>query len=65
MKPLATPEGRHASRSALIARAARSATIAGSCERDAEHRAIRADPKAIIKACSDEDPERSCGGGGK
>ena len=32
---------------------------------DAEHGAIRADPRAIIKPCSDEDPERSCGGGGK
>ena len=33
--------------------------------RDVEHRAIRADPNAIIKACSDENPERSCGGRGK
>ena len=32
MKPLPTPEGRKASRSALIARAARPAIIAGSCE---------------------------------
>jgi hypothetical protein len=32
---------------------------------DAEHGAIRADPTAIIKACSEENPERSCGGGGK
>jgi hypothetical protein len=32
MKPLATPEGRRASRSALIARAARSATVAASWE---------------------------------
>jgi hypothetical protein len=33
--------------------------------RDAEHRAIRADPEAIIKGCSREKPGRSCGGGGK
>jgi hypothetical protein len=32
---------------------------------DAEHGAIRADPRAIIKPCSDENPERSCGGGGQ
>jgi hypothetical protein len=32
---------------------------------NAKHRVIRADPNAIIKACSDENPERSCGGGGK
>jgi len=28
-------------------------------------RAFRADPTPIIKACFDENPERSCGGGGK
>jgi hypothetical protein len=32
---------------------------------DAEHGAIRADPRAIIKPCSAATPERSCGGGGK
>jgi hypothetical protein len=32
---------------------------------DAEHGAIRADPRAMIKACSVATPERSCDGGGK
>jgi hypothetical protein len=32
---------------------------------DAEHRAIRANPKPTIKSCPARDSERSCGGGGK
>jgi hypothetical protein len=32
---------------------------------DAEHGAIPADARAIIKACSAATPERSCGGGGQ
>jgi len=66
MKPLATPEGRHALRSPRIARAARLATVARSPEPSARNTVrSRADPKAIIKACSSQDPGRSCGGGGK
>jgi hypothetical protein len=30
---------------------------------DAEHGAIRADPRALIKTCSERNPERSCAGG--
>ena len=33
--------------------------------REAGHRVIRVDPTAIIKACSGENPERSCDGGGE
>jgi hypothetical protein len=65
MNPLATPEGRHAAELPHRPRRQIGDRDRKPGDGGAEHGAIGADPRTIIKACSNENPERSCGGGGE